>query len=301
MADVVCVGIINWNDSSSSTKYFETNETSITLQSACDAANSYIGTPEQGETECCSSYQVFIYNHTISYWETLYRCFNIDGTCYHEYVDHEPYEYAWFYQIDGAWDVVCGPDNDTDNDGIPDFLDENTIYGTVTGAVQEGIPVNIYVLSCGVPQPYDAVITDAQGYYAIGNLPNGRYLVVPEDAGYSFDPEGSWVDIPQAEIQPYDFTATELPPSIIGTWSSKLYEGPSIPFYSNGSYNINDGAILGTYTISGNQITLIDDYCGPLYEGIYTYSINENILDLILIADECDVRGSAMSGCWERI
>jgi hypothetical protein len=43
---------------------------------------------------------------------------------------------------------------DVDNDGIGDVCDENTIYGTVSGDVQKSITVNIYILSCGVPQPF---------------------------------------------------------------------------------------------------------------------------------------------------
>jgi hypothetical protein len=86
-------------------------------------------------------------------------------------------------------------------------LSQNTISGHVSGDIQEGITVKIYILSCGVPQPHATVTTNILGYYATGDLPNGRYLVVPEDADYTFAPEGSWVDIPQAEIQHYDFTS----------------------------------------------------------------------------------------------
>jgi hypothetical protein len=88
-------------------------------------------------------------------------------------------------------------------------LSQNTISGHVSGDIQEGITVKIYILSCGVPQPHADVITDAQGYYAIGYLPNGRYLVGPDDAGYSFS-NSKWVDIRQSVIQSYDFTSTKL-------------------------------------------------------------------------------------------
>jgi hypothetical protein len=100
---------------------------------------------------------------------------------------------------------------DVDSDGTGDFCDNNTIFGHVSdyyfGDAQKGITVNIYILSCGIPQPHANAITDAQGYYAIGDLPNDRYLVGPDDAGYSFS-SSKWVDISQAEIQSYDFTAT---------------------------------------------------------------------------------------------
>jgi hypothetical protein len=90
-------------------------------------------------------------------------------------------------------------------------LSQNIIQGKITGDVQAGITVNVYVLTCGAPQPFAALTTDAQGDYATGNIANGRYLVVPESTVYSFAPEGSWVDIPQAESHPYDFISTDDP------------------------------------------------------------------------------------------
>jgi len=86
-------------------------------------------------------------------------------------------------------------------------LSQNTVYGNISGDVQEGITVKIYHLSCGIPQPHATVITDAQGYYATGDLADGRYLVGPDDAACSFS-SSYWVDIPQTVIQPYDFTST---------------------------------------------------------------------------------------------
>jgi hypothetical protein len=96
---------------------------------------------------------------------------------------------------------------DADLDDTGDACDKDTVYGTISGDIQEGIIVNIYILSCGVPQPHANVTTDAQGYYAIGNLDNARYLVSPDDAGYSFS-SSYWVDIQQAVIQSFDFTST---------------------------------------------------------------------------------------------
>jgi hypothetical protein len=87
---------------------------------------------------------------------------------------------------------------------------QNPLYGTVTGDVQEGVTVNIYRFNCNGDINAGLPVTNSEGYYWFGGLGSGRYLVVPEDSGYSFAPGGSWVDIPQTESQSYDFTATKL-------------------------------------------------------------------------------------------
>jgi hypothetical protein len=117
---------------------------------------------------------------------------------------------------DADSDGLCGdidncPNNfnqgqeDVDNDTLGDVCDTNTIYGNILGEVQEDITVNIYILSCGLPQPHATVTTNAQGYYSVGNLANGSYLV-QGGAGYSFIPGGRWVNIPWSESQSYNFT-----------------------------------------------------------------------------------------------
>jgi CubicO group peptidase (beta-lactamase class C family) len=93
-------------------------------------------------------------------------------------------------------------------------LSQNTIYGTISGDIQEGITVNIYILSCGLPQPHATVTTDAQGYYAVGGLANSWYLVVPDEAGYRFS-KPKWVNPPRPSFSQADFTATKLPESTI--------------------------------------------------------------------------------------
>jgi hypothetical protein len=127
-------------------------------------------------------------------------------------------------------------------------LSQETIYGTVSGDVQAGVNVNVYVVDCGASQPYAALTTDAQGYYATGNLPNGRYLVVPDDAGYSFS-NSKWVDIPQTVIQSYDFTAMDkntINLSVIGegyfiVWA---HEENAVYFTRSSSFSLNQENFL---------------------------------------------------------
>jgi hypothetical protein len=145
---------------------------------------------------------------------------------------------SWEFYVEplsgeGTWDVVCGPDSDgdeipdagdncpliatsnrkdSDADDIGDACDADTVYGTISGDIQEGVTVGIYKPNCGGDILVDTTSTDEQGYYAFGNLGVGWRPILPELEGYTFVLEADvYPKMPQTEIRSYDFTATAIP------------------------------------------------------------------------------------------
>jgi hypothetical protein len=108
---------------------------------------------------------------------------------------------------DNCPEVINPNQKDVDNDGAGDACDEDTIYGTLSGDVFSGT-IYIYRTSCGADVLLGRRYTDEFGYYAVGGLENGRFLVVPRANNALLVPVSSWVDIPQAVNQSYDFTVT---------------------------------------------------------------------------------------------
>ncbi len=96
---------------------------------------------------------------------------------------------------------------DVDSDGTGDVCDADTVYGNISGAVQQGVNVNLYVPTCGGDVLIDTVTTNAEGYYSFGNLVNGFHFVAPEDDVCGFVPALEYFQIPRAEIIPIDFSA----------------------------------------------------------------------------------------------
>jgi hypothetical protein len=84
---------------------------------------------------------------------------------------------------------------DADVDGIGDACDENTIYGYISGEFKEGIEVTIAIETDSIPAIIATLITDEDGYYAIGDLEDNRYEVSPEYYDYIFTPNSASVQI----------------------------------------------------------------------------------------------------------
>jgi hypothetical protein len=62
-----------------------------------------------------------------------------------------------------------------------------SIYGRVTGAVQAGVTINLYKVSCGSSSLVATTQINADGYY-IFSSPDGYYNVDAVYSGCSFDP-----------------------------------------------------------------------------------------------------------------
>jgi hypothetical protein len=110
--------------------------------------------------------------------------------------------------VDNCPNAANSNQEDADVDGTGDVCDADTIYGTILGDVQEGILLNISTYSCGTETLVATIMTNAEGYYALGGLESDSYGFYPLSPDYVFSPGTALVEIPQIIIQPWDFTAT---------------------------------------------------------------------------------------------
>ncbi len=161
---------------------------------------------------------------------------------------------------------------DVDGDTVGDACDNDTIYGTISGDIQEGVTVTIYIVSCGEPQPHATLTTDSEGYYAVGGIEKGRYLVAASYAGYSFT-KSHWVDISQALPQSNDFISSLIAYGISGKVSGDVQGGVTITLSgasnetqitaSDGTYSFS-GLVPGNYTVTASYCEFNDCVFNPL-------------------------------------
>ncbi len=124
----------------------------------------------------------------------------------------ETYDPACEFEIDCDSDGVYEEDNcpetsnpgqqDVDSDGIGDVCDDDTICGYISGELKEGLDVNIAIVTCSSPIIIATLITDEDGYYAIGDLEDNWYQVSPEDYDYIFVPSSVYVPISKQGFSP---------------------------------------------------------------------------------------------------
>jgi len=94
-----------------------------------------------------------------------------------------------------------------------------SISGTVSGAVQSGVTVNLAGAATS------ATATNSSGVYSFSGLADGSYTVTPSLAGYTFNPANRSVTLSGADVVGQDFTATALPHVISGTVSGAVSQG----------------------------------------------------------------------------
>jgi hypothetical protein len=106
-----------------------------------------------------------------------------------------------------------------------------------------------------VEETVATIATNAEGYYAFGGLENGQYGIFPQHSNYIFSPTVVVLQIPQTNIQSYDFTASEIH-SISGTVTGAVQEGFNMLLFENscGSSSFLDYVLTdaeGNYSFTG--------------------------------------------------
>jgi hypothetical protein len=303
-----------WGDKSG---FIPTNETSLTEAVAFEAFNAILGFDP---VECGSNGLVYVcLDQTFSEFEASGYDDSQTSTVgfFDSYYSYPP---GWSEvgppTLYGEWDVVCKTDTDSDrffddvdncpsisnpnqedadSDGTGDVCDPDTIYGYITGEVQEGVILNIATYSCGTGETVATITTNDEGYYAVGGLENDSFGIVPYYSNYVFSPKTVIIRVPQTNIRSYNFTATSyfvdngdgtVTSELTGLmWPKNANLGGEMNWYSaiNYSNNLSLGSDdMGTpYTdwrlpdfgemITHLDVACCDDYVFPFINVEYNY------------------------------
>lgn len=116
-----------------------------------------------------------------------------------------------------------------------------TLAGTVSGAVQQGVQVNLTGAATAT------ATTDASGNYSFAGLANGGYTVTPTLTGYTFTPASLAVTLNGASAGANNFTAAAVPAG--STWTLRT---------SGTTNNLNDIVWSGSqYVAVGSRNTVL--------------------------------------------
>ena len=131
---------------------------------------------------------------------------------------------------------------------------QNTIYGTITGDINEGITLGIVKVDCGTNLLVSTTVSNSEGYYSFDNLENdSTYLFAPSKPGYRFYPARYFVTTPQEEVQAYDFNVATEYTVVCDPGTSLCWQDPQREAYN--------------YTDEGMRAFEVDQYCSELILG----------------------------------
>jgi hypothetical protein len=170
--------------------------------------------------------------------------------------------------------TVSNPNQkDVDSNNIGDVCDPNTVYGTMSGDVQEGVSIDIGLVSCGGTTLVATTTTNSEGFYIFSGLSNGYYEVSPQNTSYVFNLVTRSVQIPQGSNHAYNFiatlirfvdngdgTVTDTLTDLVWLKDANCYSWldweaaiSSVSLLSDGECDLSDGSIAGEWRLASKE------------------------------------------------